>query len=430
MRFLLLAVLLLTLPAGAQDASPPLLLRLKVEQEGPVWVGQRVTVTLIAMTPVRFVDPPAWPDITASEGRVIVLPEAATLPGTERMGTQSYAALMRTYSVFPATPGDLVLAPLSIRARVGGEGGQAVEATAGTEPIRLAARVPPGVSDLKRLIVAPSFSLKAETEGPASELRVGDAVTRIVRMQADDTTSMMLPPAIWAAPEGVRVYPDPPALQDHTDRGELRALRTERASFVPERSGEIELPGYAVSWLDPRRGQVQQVMVPPLRLHVLPAGPSARVSHVPWWTVAAAAAALLALAGGAWWLLRRHRHASRDALDEFVHVCRAGDPRATLRALYRWADSVAPGGGERTIARLAQLARTPDLATQAGRLEAALYGNGAQWDGEALTAAVHATQRSLERSGTWKRREDALPPLNPRPAAAPPPRLTQPRWAR
>lgn len=425
----ILALLLLACAAHAQDAAP-LLLRMKVEQQGPVWVGQRVTVTVTAMTPVRFVDPIAWPDITAREGRIIVLPEAATVPGTERVGGESYAALVRSYSVFPATPGDLVLAPLTVRVRVGGGDGQPVAATASTEPARLSARVPPGVTDLRRLVVAPSFSLRAGTEGQIT-LHVGEAVTRTVRMQADGTAAMMLPPAIWPTPDGVRVYPDPPELQDHTDRGELRAVRNERASFVPQRAGDIELPGYAVSWLDPRQGQVRQVTVPPLRLHVLPAaeGP-ARARHLPWQAVAAAAAAVLAIAGGIWWLLRRHRHAATDALDELVAACRTGDPRRTLRALYRWADSTMPGGGERTLARLARAAGTPELDAEARRLEALLYGNGAGWDGEALIAAAQAADRTLRRHRGGPAGVGALPPLNPPPFPAPPPRLTQPRWAR
>ena len=78
-RRLALALLLIAVPARAQDATP-FLLRVAVAPEGAVWVGQRVTVTLTAMTPVRFVDPPSWPDLVAPQGRIIVVPEATTVP--------------------------------------------------------------------------------------------------------------------------------------------------------------------------------------------------------------------------------------------------------------------------------------------------------------------------------------------------------------
>lgn len=68
--------------------------RLSVAPEGPVLFGQRVTVTLTAMTPVRFAAPPSFPDL-ALRGRAIVLPEGTTAPGTERVGGQSLAALQR-----------------------------------------------------------------------------------------------------------------------------------------------------------------------------------------------------------------------------------------------------------------------------------------------------------------------------------------------
>ena len=105
---LALLVLLAAIPATAQDAQP-LRLRLTLDHRGEIWVGQRVTVTLTVMTPARFVGAIAWPELTASQGRIIVLPEADTLPGTERVGSESYVALTRSYTVFPATPGEVVL---------------------------------------------------------------------------------------------------------------------------------------------------------------------------------------------------------------------------------------------------------------------------------------------------------------------------------
>ena len=168
MRRLALASLLLAMPARAQDPAP-FLLRLAVSPDGPVWVGQRVTVTLTAMTPVRFVEPPSWPDLAASQGRIIVVPEATTVPGTERVGGESYAALQHSVSLFPAAEGALVLAPIRMSVRVGGADGQQVEAEATTVQTRIAVRVPAGVTDLTRLVVAPSFETTAGTgmNGPA-----------------------------------------------------------------------------------------------------------------------------------------------------------------------------------------------------------------------------------------------------------------------
>lgn len=418
-------------PVQAQNAAQPLLLRLAVSPEGPVWVGQRVTVTLTAMTPVRFVDPLAWPDLAPSQGRAIVLPEAATVPGTERVGGQSYAALQRSYSLFPADAGTLALAPLHMTARVGGPDGQPLEASAATAETRVTARVPDGVADVTRLVVAPSFRLTAGTEGEATQVHVGEAVVRTLRMEADDSAAMLLPPAVWTAPEGVRVYPDPPAMQDRSDRGALHALRSERAAFVPQRPGPVELPGFAVSWLDPRNGRLQQVTVPALRFDVLPAGTAAAERRRPAWIWAAVVLAGVLVGALIWWATRRRTPRAAATIAALARACRAGDARGAIAALYRWTEALLPPGDERTVAHLAGLAGVPTLAEAAAALEAQLYGGPASgaWSGAALLDAARETERVLRRQ-TPSPRTAALPALNPAGTAAPPPRLTQPRWAR
>lgn len=436
MSRLALTLLLLATPARAQDAAP-FLLRVAVAPDGPVWVGQRVSVTLTAMTPVRFVDPPSWPDLMASQGRIIVVPEATTVPGTERVSGESYAALQHSYSLFPAAEGALVLAPIRMSVRVGGADGQPVSTEAATEQTRIAVRVPPGVTDLTRFVVAPSFQMTARTEGEVSQVHVGDAVVRTLRMDADDTTAMLLPAAAWGEPEGVRVYPDPPVLQDDSERGVLRAMRSERAAFVPQRPGLVELPGFEVTWLDPRSGQARQVRVEPLRLDVLPVGgPQATTGRggLPWLWIALTGAVLL-LGGLAvpLWLRRRRRPAgAAPPIRALAAACRAGDAEAALRALYRWADALPPPGGERTLGALARRAGVPALATEAEALEIRIFrsGDAKGWSGAALLAAAHQAERALHRRSSTGR-SAALPALNPIGDARPPsPRLTQPRWTR
>jgi hypothetical protein len=338
-RVAAMLLLFAALPAGAQDAAPPLMLRRTVSPEGPVWVGQRVTVTLTAMTPVRFVAPPDFPDLVA-QGRAVVLPEATTVPGVERVGGQSLAALQRSYTLFPAEAGELVLPPLRMTARVGGPDGQPLEAEATVTANRIGARVPPGVADLTRLVVAPELRIAVTLDRTPDGLRVGEVITRTVRIEARDTAAMLLPPALWGSPPGVAVYPDPPILQDRLDRGALRASRTDRAAFVPQRSGAVELPGFSVTWLDPRSGDLREEAVAPIRFEALPAVDGAEAATMPsrrlWPWAAAALAAVLAIGALAWQRRRRHRQdPSQQAFDALMKACRADDAHAALPALFR-----------------------------------------------------------------------------------------------
>lgn len=320
-------------------------------------------------------------------------------------------------------------------ARVGGAEGQPVDAEATTEQTRITVRLPQGVTNVTRLVVAPSFRMTTSTEGEARQVHVGDAVVRALRMEADDTTAMLLPAAAWGEPEGVRVYPDPPVLQDHSDRGVLHAMRSERAAFVPQRPGPVELQGFAVTWLDPRSGQARQVKVDPLRLNVLPAGSPRGTPGkwgVPWWWIALAGAVLLLSSLAVLLWLRRRPVGTPPPIRALATACRAGDAKAALRALYRWADALLPPGGERTLGALARQAGVPALTTEAKALESCIFrsGEATGWSGAALLAAAHQTEHALRRRSSTGS-ATALPALNPIGNAKPaPPRLTQPRWAR
>jgi hypothetical protein len=426
-----LALTLLPWSVRAQE-NAPFLLRIAVSPPGPVTVNQRVMVTVTAMTPVRFVDPPHWPDLSVTRGRAVILPESTTLPGTERIGNQSYAALQRSYSIFPAMAGTLELAPVIMKARVSGPDGRPDEVDASIPVTPILARIPPGVTDIARLVVAPSFRLDATVRGMNDELRIGQPVTRHLHMEAEGTTAMLLPPPVWGEPEGVRVYADPPILQDRSERGEMRAIREDSAAFVPQRQGDVLLPGFTIDWLEPRSGRLQTMAVDPVRLTILPASGAAAdyARGTPWWAWLMPAPILLGMAF--WWFRRRHAPRAKDPLMDLANACRANNAAAAATALYRWTDDRLPRGGERLVARLAEMTHTPDLANEAAALGARVYGGAAigEWRGSPLLAAARKADKALRRrGGSSPGGTTPLPPLNPTetPSA---PRLTQPRWAR
>jgi hypothetical protein len=402
------------LPARAAEL-PALILRVAVTPPGPVWVGQRVTVTFTAMTPLRFAAPPAFPDLSGL-GQAVVLPEASTVPGTERVGSQSYAALQRSIAIFPTAPGDLVLPPLSMRASVGMAAGEAGAATAVTPAALIAVRAPPGDIDLRRLVVAPALRVTATTDRPPEGLHVGEALTRTLRLEADDTAAMLLPPAAWGAPPGLRVYPDPPTLQDRSDRGDLKALRIDRAAYVPQQPGPLRLPGIPILWLDPGSGRIRDMSVAPIEIDVLPVVVTG--APRPVWRRPALLAVGLLFGGAlllAWfWSRRRGGRPQRDAATDLVASCRADDAQAAIAALYRWIDLVLPPAPAGDPGSLAQLSGTPELATEAAALQRRLYGVGITgvWRGAALLSAVRRAGHGLRRQHPAPA-GSALPRLNP-----------------
>lgn len=374
------------------------MLRLEVSPHGPAWIGQRVTATLTAITPVRFAAPPTFPDLVP-QGRAVVLPEGTTVPGTERVGGASFAALQHSYELFPAQAGTLVLPRLRMAARIG-DGSEAAAEVGG---LRIEVRAPPGAPDLSRLVVAPDFRVTASTDRAPEGLRAGEAITRSLRLEARDTAAMLLPVALWGRPGGVAVYPEPPRLQDRSDRGELRATREERAAYVPQGPGPVELPGFSFAWFEPGAGRMREVRVDPIRFVALPAAETAQPrSHVLYWL--AGCLLILVLASLASIYRRWHLPAERVAFAALRDACRAAEPRPAFAALCRWRGTLpAPP-------------RTASLQAETRLLKDRLYGRtppASPWRGERLLRAARRARHALGHRRPTSRHDPPLPSLNP-----------------
>ena len=106
---------------------------------------------------------------------------------------------------------------------------------------------------------------------PGGQVRVGEPVTRIVRLSAQGLTGEQLPDLTPADVPGARVYPDPGHAQDEVTGEGIVGRREQRIAYVPERAGQLELPPVEVRWFDVRSGQPRTARLPGLEVTVLPA---------------------------------------------------------------------------------------------------------------------------------------------------------------
>src|SRR3712207_8215619 len=64
-----------------------------------------------------------------------------------------------------------------------------------------------------------ALRVSADADRAPEGLRVGEAITRTLRIEAEDTAAMLLPAALWGQPEGVAVYP---RSEEHTSELQSR----------------------------------------------------------------------------------------------------------------------------------------------------------------------------------------------------------------
>ncbi len=226
----------------------------------------------------------------------------------------------------------------------------------------------------------------------------------------------------FTAPDGVRVYVDPPQAEDRVNRGEVHGSRNDRVTYVFEKEGRYDLPALTQPWWDLDDGTARAETLPGVRVTVAPAAPSAaRQAADPatrWVRIGAAALAAAALVLLLRALVpkllaldreRRRRFAESEASARAV-LCRtavSGGAAATYRALGAWLERLPPESG-RAVRNDAQLGPLAD------RLERSLFRGDTAWspqDGADLAREVGRLRPRLTSAATAG--ATALPPLNP-----------------
>jgi hypothetical protein len=192
-------------------------------------------------------------------GLVILQTEQFASNATEMRGTQSWVLQRWTLDVYPQRAGDFTIPSVRARVRVdGGEAG-AVEGDLFSPATRFSASLPAGLQADQHWVAAPEFSVVQTFDRELDGLGVGDAFERQLRFEASDLMAMMLPEFSPKAMPGLGIYPSPPELANTSNRGEVRASRVQRVSYVVEKGGVYRLPAEEFFWWDTARGELRLV---------------------------------------------------------------------------------------------------------------------------------------------------------------------------
>jgi len=294
----------------------------------------------------------------------------------------------------------------------------------------------------------PAKSLQVTVDAPATAPVAGEPFGVVVHLAGDGVTAAQLPEITLPPVPGAQVYPEPSSTIEHARGGSLQAERTRRFAIVPERSGELRLPEFAVPWWDVvnDRAAVAKASLPAVRVRPgaatgkesgEPAAPPSRTetasvpvhgaseTHV-WQVIALVLAVALVLALA--WGWRRGRgivpaDAGEDraaaipvrwpTLDEALA---SGDASAITFALVAAAHAAAPR--ERAPEGLAAVAARLD---DPGQREAVLAFDAARWraDGTPAPQALDRLRSAFAKPPRWSaparpvRRDASLPPLYP-----------------
>ena len=415
---------LAALPAAADG----LIARSSINPE-QAWIGQRVILE------IDILAPDAWAKITRFDNIELTGAYVLPLKGEgiriqETVDGTSYSGQRYELSIYPQRSGtfEVQMPPLQAEIRAFGADAEARRETVSLPPVSFMSRVPPGAEGMRGLVSTTRLKATQSWEPDTGELKVGDAISRTVRLEAASISGMAFEPLQQEAIDGLAAYPAQANVEDRDVRGTIEGMRTESITYVAERAGTYELPAIRINWWNIGTESLEQIELKGMRLSVK-AAPHGKLADFSsgvtrgWITVAAVILLLLLLLFMfrhqllEWW--RRMADARAESEHRYFRALqssvRRGDARPIYRDLMRWIDRIDTDNQPATLEDFASKYCDPAGQQVMMQLQQSFLGNDAQFPRKQELARAlrkarkHARQQSQQETAAAMQ----LPPLNP-----------------
>ena len=257
--FVVLAILPLfwTLNAQANQPAPSsnddLQLRVWIDPAaGPV-VSQQINLYIELATRQWFT---GGTRIEAFEidDAVVLRREQFAVNSTRIQDQQTWTVQLWALTLYPQRAGDYVIPQIKLEASVADENGEPSQRWLSTESIMFSAVTPGpvqaelGSSSEAFWVASTRLEVKESYDKASSELKVGDAIRRVIEFRSENIAAMMLPVLQFDSTPGLAIYQDPAKIEDKVNRGVYLASRTQVVTYVVEKAGYYILPRFEVFW--------------------------------------------------------------------------------------------------------------------------------------------------------------------------------------
>ncbi|WP_435608941.1 hypothetical protein [Pseudomonas knackmussii] len=259
--------LLLLVPLLAWADGPDVRVRSTLEPAESVLVGGTLNLQVDVLVDTWFTDAPQMPKLDL-DGAVVSEPNGEATHLTEQVDGKTIFGLRYRYQITPQRAQTFLIPALAIRVQPGQGSGPVVVKS---EARRFTAREPSGSegSDATRL-VAQKLEFTQALQRSHELLRVGDSITRHLRVQAEGAQAMLIPPPAFAEIDGLKRYPQTPSVAPLSDgRGGVSGGKREDAvTYVASRAGDFHLPAVDLQWWDATSGEAHTASVPAVDVEV------------------------------------------------------------------------------------------------------------------------------------------------------------------
>lgn len=197
------------------------------------------------------------------------------------------------YALFPQKSGDLSLPDIWFSGYAQGKGSslsellnQDIFSLAVNTPSLFGLEIPVNLkADMQNIKILPvpsdysgawwlpakKVEIKAEWIGENRKFKVGEAVSRLITLQASGVTENQLPEISFKPVKGVKQYPERPLRQGEIIGNMPVAEQSVVNVYVPETSGKIVLPEISVDWYNTETKRFEKAVVPSEEIEVMAA---------------------------------------------------------------------------------------------------------------------------------------------------------------
>ena len=410
-------------PAALQPAAPEPRVRATLTPPQVV-VGQPATLVIDVMAPNYMTKPPVMSDFQIANA---ITRSDSNMNFSERQADVSYAGIRYTFLISPQEPGTYAVTGQPVTITYADNPPHSRTTNVPMPATRFEAVIPDAARGLDPFLSATRLSLKQDIQPSSPSLKVGDAVTRIVTIEAEGAPAILLPPTPFVPIAGTRVYPSTPQLNDGLNQGSdgLSSTRTDRATYMLEEAGTITLPAIGIAWWDVTDEKIQRARLDPQSFTVAGgistskggaeggglSSPRRLVLFIleHWFMLVSViiAAALMIWAtppvvGNLKRRVQRRREMYRQseacAFWELSRAASQNEPRQTYRALLAWLSRFEPAAPACTIKALNCWAKDPILAHETSALEHQLFATGpgaGAWSSTPLMKAIRSVRSKV-----------------------------------
>ena len=288
----------------------------------------------------------------------------------------------------------------------------------------------------------PSRHLTLEESWSTSpeQLRVGESVTRTIRIQGEGLQGAQLPPILFTPADGLKYYPDQPQISEQEIPTGLLGIRQDSAAVVPTRAGTFVIPEIRIPWWDTQSEQVQYAVLPEREITVTAAEPtntpaeattsSPAIETTPDAAVTTAALPasqhmqtlfwqILSAVSTVGWLItlfylwwRRdsgpkepstpvENTSEKEAFKKLLVACTKGDAACARGAVITWATTLNPRTPALSLEQVAKQLEDEEFTRELKLLDSRLYSpEQGNWSGTSLADCARRLRDKYRKAST------------------------------